>query len=62
MRYIFSIVIVKMLLYRHSILSIIIIGIGFAILLISDIFFMKNENKNTSKTLILTGITLLRGL
>jgi len=62
MRYIFSIVILKMPLYRHSILSIIIIGIGFAILLISDIFFMKNENKNTSKTLILTGITLLRGL
>ena len=59
MRYIFSVFILKIVVYKHRTFSIITIGIGFVILIIDDIIFMSCDKSNKydiPKTFIFTAI------
>ena len=64
MRYIFSVFILKVIVYKHRIFSMVTIGIGFALLIINDIFLMfcGPLSFNIGKTLIFTGISSIIGL
>ena len=64
MRYIFSIFILKIIVYKHRIFSMITIGIGFALLIINDILLMfyGSDKYDIGKTLIFTGISSIIGL
>ena len=63
MRYILSIFVLKMVMFRHVILSIIIISIGFAILLITDFIYLFDKNYSSLvPTLFYSAILLLRGI
>ena len=65
MRYVFSIFILKFVIYRHSIVSIIMIGFGFIILLITDIIFINNKEDSEIKlgnTFFYAGILSFRGI
>ena len=59
MRYIFSVFILKIVVYKHRTFSLITIGIGFVILIIDDIIFMSCDKSNKydiPKTFIFTAI------
>ena len=59
MRYIFSVFILKIVIYKHRTFSLITIGIGFSILIINDIIFMscdKSDKYDIPKTFIFTAI------
>ena len=64
MRYIFSIFILKISVYKHGIVSIIMICVGFIILLTSDCLYIKSSEEkgglSMSLTLFYSGILLLR--
>ena len=65
MRYIFSVFILKIVVYKYRIFSMITISIGLAIFIINDIllmFFDNSNNYNISKTFIFTAISLIGGL
>jgi len=64
MRYIFSIFILKVTIYKHNVCSIISIGIGFVILLITDflLIVLTVNSIKIDKTLYYVGILLLRGI
>ena len=64
MRYIFSVFILKIVVYKHRIFSMITISIGLAIFIINDIllmFFDNSNNYNIGKTFIFTAISLIGG-
>ena len=64
MRYIFSVFILKVVVFKHRIFSMITIGIGFAILITNDILLMAcddSSNYNIAKTFLYTSITLIGG-
>ena len=64
MRYIFSVFILKIVVYKHRIFSMITISIGLSIFIINDIllmFFDNSNNYNISKTFIFTAISLIGG-
>ena len=64
MRYIFSILILKIVVYKHVACSIIGIGIGFVILLITDflLIVLTDNTIKIDKRLFYVGILLLRGV
>ena len=69
MRYIFSIYILKIVVFKHRIVSMITIGIGFAILIINDILLMvfnetgigNTNNYDIAKTFFYTAIASISG-
>ena len=69
MRYIFSIYILKIVVFKHRIVSMITIGIGFAILIINDILLMvfnetrigNTNNYDIDKTFFYTAIASISG-
>ena len=64
MRYIFSVFILKIVVYKHRIFSMITIGIGFAILIINDIilmFFSKSKVYEIGETFFFLGIASISG-
>ena len=63
MRYIFSVFILKIVVYKHRIFSMFTIGIGFALLIINDIIliFCEPSSYGIGKTLIFTGIASISG-
>ena len=66
MRYIFSIFILKISVFKHGIVSIVMICVGFIILLTSDCLYIKSSEEkgglSMSLTLFYSGILLLRGI
>ncbi len=64
MRYIFSVYILKIIIFKHRIFSMITIGIGFAILIINDIILMlftKLKSYNIGSTFFYTAIASISG-
>ena len=63
-RYIFSIFVLKSVIYKHGKFSLILMGIGFIILLTADflLIFCATSNLNINKTLSFTGILLFRSV
>ena len=63
-RYIFSIFVLKSVIYKHGKFSLILMGIGFIILLTADflLIFCAASNLNINKTLSFTGILLFRSV
>ena len=64
MRYIFSVFILKIVVYKHRIFSMITIGIGFAILIINDIILMlfsKSKIYEIGETFFFLGIASISG-
>ena len=63
-RYIFSIFVLKSVIYKHGKFSLILMGIGFIILLTADflLIFCTTSNLNINKTLSFTGILLFRSV
>ena len=64
MRYIFSVFILKIIIYKHRIFSMITIGIGLAILIINDIISMhldKLNSYNFGETFFYTAIASISG-
>ena len=63
-RYIFSIFVLKSVIYKHGKISLILMGIGFIILLTADflLIFCATSNLNINKTLSFTGILLFRSV
>ena len=63
-RYIFSIFVLKSVIYKHGKFSLILMGIGFIILLTADflLIFCAISNLNINKTLSFTGILLFRSV
>ena len=62
MRYIFSVFILKVIVYKHRIFSMITIGIGLAIFIINDILLIIfGSNYELSKTFIFAAIASISG-
>ena len=62
MRFIFSVFIMKNIIYKHGKLSIFMILLGFAFLLITDFILIKFRNRNIFHSLLFSGILLFRGI